>query len=158
MVLAFYSPYAAFRCLEKLALKLGDLQMKLSKYTQNLTAAKEGVEIDLGEGCTVRVARSGNEKYQAYLRQVLKPYEKQLRLKSMPDALFEKLYNEALAETVLLGWKGLEDDAGKEIPYSKEKAIELLSDPVYADFKELVLGLAGEQAVFAAESVEQTKS
>jgi hypothetical protein len=158
MVLAFHYPYAAFCRLRQLVLKLGDLRMKLSKYAQNLTAAKDGVEIDLGEGLFIRVARSNNEKYNDYLKKALKPYERQLRMKQLPDATFEKIYNQAIAETVILGWKGLEDADGKDIPYSKEKVVELLADPVYSDFKELLLGLASEQAVFAAESVADTKS
>lgn len=131
---------------------------KLSKFAISTTAAKEGVEVDLGDGLIVRVAKANNEKYQAYLKQVLKPYERQVRNGSLDEKIFAKLYNEAVAETILLGWKGLEDDNGAEIPYTKEKAIEILTNPEYEEFKALVVDLANEQAVFSKEAVEATKS
>ena len=80
-----------------------------------------------------------------------------LRAKTMPDETFNTLYIEAIAETVLVGWEGLQDDDGTLIPYSKEKAVEILSNPEYEDFKKLVLDLADEQAVFSAEVTEDTK-
>ena len=131
---------------------------KLNKFATNVNAAKNGVAVDLGEGLVVTIARSGNENYQKYLKQALKPYEKMLRTKTLPDQTFELIYTEAVAETILLGWKGLEDENGVEIPYTKEKAIEILSDPQYIDFRTLILDLAGEAAVFAKEAVEDTKA
>lgn len=133
---------------------------KLNKFATNLTLAQEGTEIDLGDGLIVRIAKANNANYSKYMKQVLKPYERQLRQKAggLDDQIFERLYVEAIAETVWLGWRGLEDDNGVEIPYTKEKCIEILKDPQYDELKKLILGLAEESAVFAKEAVEDTKA
>lgn len=131
---------------------------KLNKFATNLTLAQEGTEIDLGDGLIVRIAKANNANYTKYMKMVLRPYERQIRTKGLDDQIFEKLYVEAIAETVWLGWRGLEDDNGVEIPYTKEKCIEILKDPQYEELKKLVLGLAEEAAVFAKEAVEDTKA
>ena len=65
----------------------------------------------------------------------------------------DRVTNQCLAATVLLGWRGLEDDNGP-IPFSKEKARELLMDPRYRRFREAVIWAAsvvGEEQAAALE-------
>lgn len=47
----------------------------------------------------------------------------------------------------IVGWTGLENAAGP-IPYSREKAIELMSKPEYAYIQEQVEGFATQRANF----------
>lgn len=133
---------------------------KLSKFATDLDAAKNGVTVDLGEDLKVTVAQAGasNSRYQKVLRQLLKPFERQLKQNTLDDEVFEDLVNKAYVEAILLGWEGLEDDNGNEIVYSKDKAYEILSNKEYASFKQLVVDLANEQAVFAKELKDDTKS
>jgi hypothetical protein len=49
----------------------------------------------------------------------------------------EKQGNELVA-TAIVGWTGIEDDNGKEIPYTPEKALELINDPGLAFMKEQI--------------------
>jgi hypothetical protein len=63
---------------------------------------------------------------------------------------------QAMSETVLLGWSGMEEDDGSEMVYSKAKALEVLMDPQYSDFRALVTDLANELEVFRKQEVEET--
>jgi len=45
-----------------------------------------------------------------------------------PTAVAIKLLIEQVAEAVLIDWSGIVDRDGKEIPYSKEAAVRLLTD------------------------------
>ena len=130
--------------------------MKLSNFKQNVAASTDGVLVDIGDGFKLRIARMGNKKYQDELKRLTKPYKRAMKNDTLADSVYEELYNKAMAEAVLLGWEGLSDDAGEEIAYSKEKALELLSDPAYEDFKTLVIDLANEQETFRSQDIEDT--
>jgi hypothetical protein len=41
-----------------------------------------------------------------------------------------------------------------EVPYTREKALELLADPQYADFKLAIEAISKEAAAFRAAEVE----
>jgi hypothetical protein len=59
-----------------------------------------------------------------------------------------------LADTVLLGWEGLEGDDGQPLPYSPETAKDLLLDPQMLAFRDAVswaATVAGEQALGNSE-------
>ncbi|WP_175561748.1 hypothetical protein [Kaistia soli] len=58
-----------------------------------------------------------------------------------------------LVETVLLDWSGLTADA-KPVPFSKEKAFELLSDPAYRDLANGVSWAAQRVARIFDDSIE----
>jgi len=60
--------------------------------------------------------------------------------KSSKDADYDKLITQSieLAAACIVGWSGLEDEEGNEIPYSPAKALELVADPGLAYLKEQV--------------------
>ena len=129
---------------------------KLSQFKQDVSKSEEGVKVDLGDGLQVTVARIGNKKYQDFIRKATKPYQQAIRNKTLSDSIYEKIMVEAMADSILLGWEGMEDDHGDLIPYSKDMALEILSDPAYADFKQLVNDLANEQETFRSEALQET--
>ncbi|HEX2554251.1 MAG TPA: hypothetical protein VHL98_11145 [Microvirga sp.] len=53
----------------------------------------------------------------------------------------DRVTNQCLVATVLLGWENFEDQDGS-IPFSREKARELLSDPRYRRFRDAVIWAA----------------
>lgn len=134
--------------------------MKLSKFKTDLNAAKNGVKVQLDDDSSVTIARAGeaNPEYSKTLRELMKPYQTQARAGSLPDAVFEDIINKCYAECILLGWEGLEDDQGNTIPYSKDKAFEILSDKAYVEFRKLVMELSSEAATFAVDVTDETKS
>ena len=86
------------------------------------------------------VARRGVE--EARRRALAAGGEK--RLEDEPDVDFDPeasldLQMEAVAHTVLIGWRGLTDDDGSDVPYSPEKAMELFrSEGGYQVYRQIV--------------------
>jgi len=129
--------------------------MDLNKFRTDTTKTEEGVLVDMGDGLKVRIARSGNPKHQKELQRVTKPYLRQYQTKTISDELVMEHSLQAFVGTVLLGWEGLQLD-GVDVPFSRDKAIELLRDPAYKDFRALLESLADEQELFRAEAVAAT--
>lgn len=127
--------------------------MKISKFATDLTLEEEGVWVDIGEGAKVKVARIGNPKYRARLRELQKPYRRQIRLDTLPEDLNDEIVIRAIADTILLDWSGIEDDKGKAIKYSKDAAFELLKG--LRDFRGLIADIALEQQTFRREEEEE---
>lgn len=130
--------------------------MKLSNFAQDLSKAEDGVWVDLGDGLKVKVARSGSARADAVIKRLTKPYQRQIYSGAAPDALLERLNAEHTAEAILVAWEGLQDEDGVDIPYSKAKALELILNPVYRDFKDQVLSLAREAETFRKDLVKDT--
>lgn len=130
--------------------------MKLNKFKQDLNLAEQGTTVDIGDGATVTVARIGNKNYVNRLKELTKPYKRQIDQKTLHDDVWERLLMQAMADTILLGWTGMENDDGSEMVYSKAQALAVLMDPEYADFRALVTDLANELEVFRKQEVEET--
>lgn len=56
----------------------------------------------------------------------------------------EQILTECMMETVLLGWDGLAGDDGEPIPYERELAAKMLSDPYFQTFKAMVIYAANK--------------
>ena len=63
---------------------------------------------------------------------------------SVPAKELDRLTAQALAEGALLGWENVEI-GGVAVPFSKERAVDLLTDPDYSKFADAVM--------FAAQKV-----
>jgi hypothetical protein len=61
-----------------------------------------------------------------------------------------------LRDTCLIDWSGLEDDEGKAIPYSKDFANTLLTDPQYRNFRDAVMWAATVVAEQRGAEAEDT--
>ena len=130
--------------------------MELSKFKSDIEKVENGTWIDLGDGLHICVARTGNKKSVAMFNKLTKPYRQMIERGTMPDDKYREINVKIVAETILLGWRGL-SDKGVEVPYSPEKAAEILSDPAYAGFLKLVQDLAAEEEVFRVEEVAAVK-
>ena len=105
------------------------------------------IKIDI-DGTTIVVARSNNDKYKKVFSAKIRDRGTELRTTVLSNEEIEKLQIEAEAETVLVGWKGIQE-AGVDVPYTIPTAIKMLTD--YPDFHELVL----EQASRLENFLEQ---
>lgn len=98
--------------------------------------------VDLG--CEVLIA-SPNSPSLVEKRERL---EKQYRLehgnlkpeKKIPDDAMLDIWRKAIVGTVLLDWKGVEDEDGEDLPFSDQKALEMLRDPDMWRFSAAVMG------------------
>lgn len=118
-------------------------------FGTSLALENEGVWIELGEGASIKVARVGNKENKALLKKLIAPHKMAARNDKLADEVWEKITVESMAATILLDWKGIEDD-GKALPYSKENAIRLLTD--YKDFREQVASFSSELALFQSNN------
>ncbi|MFX4220699.1 MAG: hypothetical protein ACMVO3_06715 [Thalassobaculum sp.] len=132
--------------------------MDLSRFKTDTALEDEGVwtTIDAASDAEIRIARIGNRRYRETMAKRLKPYRRALRAGTLDDSVTERLTAEVLAETVLLDWRGLTVD-GAPLPYSRETARDLLLDPAYRDFRDLVVELAGELDLYRERDLEDAE-
>ena len=106
-----------------------------------------------GELC-VLVARWHSQKHRAAKARAYEPHLRDLQRGSVSTELLDRLEAEAIAEAVLLGWANLtEADEQTQIPYSREKAVELLCDPAVYEFRQFVVDAANIHRNFAADAI-----
>ena len=116
----------------------------------------EGIELDYGDCGTIIIHRAGgaNRKFQWVLAAKFKPYERQMRTKTMKEAVSRRLLAETYAETVLVGWRGVKDASGQDLPFTSENATKLLLDvpELFEDIREQAYDVSN----FRREQVEET--
>ncbi len=121
--------------------------MDLAKFRTEAALEDEGVWIELGEGARARVGRIGGRRYREAFQRHLKPYQKAARLGALGEAQAERILVETLADAVLLGWENLTLD-GAAVPYERDRARDVLADPAYRDFRNLIVEAANEAESF----------
>lgn len=132
--------------------------MDLSRFKTDTALEDEGVwtTIDAATDAEIRIARIGNRRYRETMARRLKPYRRALRAGTLDESVTERITAEVLAETVLLDWRGL--TVGDEpLPYSRDKARDLLLDPAFRDFRDLVVELAGELDLYRERDLEDAE-
>lgn len=112
-----------------------------------------GAEVDVDGETTLIIARFNNPKFRKLQAKLMEPYIRAEGRKGVTTEQAEDILSRCLAKTVLLGWKGLKLN-GSDVPYSEEKALEILSDPRFADFKEMVVTQAQIQSNYRLEAME----
>ena len=113
---------------------------------------QEGVWYDIAEGLRMKIARIGNPNYQKRFQAISKPYRRSIRRGTLSDDIAEKLLVQCLSETIVLDWTGVEDE-GKEIPYSVEASIALLTK--YPELRGYINDIANELEGFQEDFVEE---
>ncbi len=107
------------------------------KFATDETKEECGVEVSLGEGVSLTIARANNS---AFLRMIQEEADKVAeKSATLNEDEAEELDKQAmlnvLAKTVLLGWTGL-SYKGKPIKYNTANAVKLLK---HKDFRRLVM-------------------
>jgi len=125
------------------------------RYRTDQQKENDGVEVDLGEGFVIRVARLRNKNVQRKTREIMADpdYDAKRRAGLIDDAMLEALTIDVQATCILVGWRGLYD-GDKELPYTVERAKELMLVP---DFREKVLEIAGTQELYRQTTIEGAK-
>lgn len=133
--------------------------MNLYSKFQNGDKERDGITVtygknDKGENIDFIIARAGgtNERYLKVLEQVTKPYRRQLQNNLLEPFQFRSLMAEVYAKSVILGWNGVEDADGNELPFSQDNVIKVLTDlPELFDDLQTV---ANERAAFNSVQLE----
>jgi hypothetical protein len=115
------------------------------------------VDAPNGQFC-VRVAERDNPQHRATLARLQLANAEKLRAGGEDAATaWSKLVTRALAESILVGWDGLQDDAGAAIPYSVDKAVELLEDEELWPLRHFIEDTAGIIRSYRVEQEEAAK-
>lgn len=107
---------------------------------------------DLGNGLRLQVAREGNVKYNAALREEVRKRTGAANLGDLqPDVAVDVAY-ELYSRFILVGWEGLVEN-GKTLVYSPEEAKRLFQQ--YPDFFNLVQAQARNVALFRIKKTSE---
>lgn len=125
-------------------------------FKTNKTLETEGVILDYG-AFQITVARAGgsNKKFQKVLSDLAKPHMLSMKNQTMDQDLQDRLMVEAYAEAIILNWKGVCDESGKKIPFTKANTIKLFTD--LPDLFQNVVEQASKFSMFHDEGVGQTE-
>jgi hypothetical protein len=122
--------------------------VRLSDLKTDVAASEEGDWVDeipnLGD-ISLKVRGLNNKDFRKLQQRLMGSVPRSKRVKGrMAIEEQDRIMSECLLKTILVDWRGLaEDEAGKvPIPYSEEKARELLFGEEYAVFREGVVWAA----------------
>ena len=127
--------------------------MELKDFKTDRDKEKDGVWEDLGDGCSVLVARYGNQAMVNAYRKYPRVLRQRLESGQVDDDKSSNIMAKVMADTILLDWKGLKED-GKEVPYSKEECVRVLIE--YPDVRLMIFEISNEAQLYHDESVGKT--
>lgn len=126
---------------------------RLTQISTDISLETEGTWVPYLEDIELRIARSSNPEFQAWCRRALRPHRK--RAGKIKEKEMRAITVEGWARFILKGWRNLQDELGKEIQYSWEKAVELLSRPDLKDMFDFVIKTSQSMSAFIQESIEE---
>lgn len=90
----------------------------------------EGVVLNYGELGKIRIHRAGgrNTRFQNLRQARFKPYTRQLQNDTMDESVARQIAIEVYAKTVIVGWDGVKDRDGSDLPFTEENVIRLMTD------------------------------
>lgn len=109
-----------------------------------------------GEQIIIRIARAGgaNKAYEKALANKIRPIKRQIQTGTVAEATLKEIMREVYAETVILGWEGVEDENGDPLPFTSENAKKLFVD--LPDLFSDIQGQAQEIAIFRTDVMDET--
>jgi len=125
---------------------------KLSDLRVDPALETEGVWVDFAAGVRLRIARLANPRFQ---ERIFALAHRNGAAESEPTKEErDQQLRRAVAETVLVGWDQVEEEDGSPMPYSPERALEVLSDPGLRDLYEFVLRRAQDVELYRRRRLE----
>jgi hypothetical protein len=112
-----------------------------------------GIDYVLSPTMSFRLARAGgaNSNFTHAIDVKTRQIRKQIKGdKTSPEILklLQQYMKEAFAETIILGWTGVTDEEGNELPCTPENALKVLNDlpDLFTELQEQAMELANFQA------------
>lgn len=99
-------------------------------------------------GVSVKLRRFSSKKSVNYRSRLLQKYKRHNNKGEYPPEIEERMLIEQMVECIIVDWKGILDNDGKEIVYSKDKALVLCK---MLDFRAPLIQLAVDMDSFRAE-------
>jgi hypothetical protein len=109
------------------------------QFKMNEVCEKDGITLDYGDGVEIKIARAGgaNKKYTKAIERMARKYRRQIQLSTLAEDVAKKLWINIYAETIVLNWKGVKDENGKKLSFSKDNCVKLFTDlpDLFADIQ-----------------------
>lgn len=129
--------------------------MKLSQLKTDIDKKEKGVWVEIGaDGFSVLIAALGNTEGKKMTARLMKPHRKAAKRDLVPVEIQQEITRKVIAKHTILDWKGLEDDNGKKIKYTYEKALEIISNPEFEIIYDRIVEVAMDQSTFMVISDE----
>ena len=110
--------------------------MNLNVPSLNMDLSSEGVWFNFTPDISFRIARDGNPAHERALQSRVKRFRKMEEKGEIRQ--LKQARNEMLSQYILKDWKGLKD-GNKDLPFSQESALAIISDPQYESIKIFIL-------------------
>lgn len=132
--------------------------MKLSGLKVNVVALEQGAWVDDipdMDGLRLKVRGINNKDWRKLSDRLYDQVPRQRKIRGRVNSDDrDRIATACLLETGLMDWGGLDDDEGKSIPYSKEKAENLLTDPETGKFRDAVMWACSVVSEQDAQDIE----
>lgn len=114
----------------------------------------KGIVLDYGD-VKVTIARAGgaNKRYTKTLERISRPVRRAIQTETLGDKASDAILYRTYAESVVLGWEGVKDDDGKDIPYSVDACIAFFE--AAPDFFTEIRTQADKASLFRAVDLER---
>lgn len=130
--------------------------MKLNAVRLDAVKAVEGVWFDYIGNIRLKIARIGNPNYRKAATELRSPDLDVLQMSDTKSNAFDQVQRKITARSLITDWQNLEDDAGQTIPFSVEKAEEILSDPELSHIYDFVMVKSNDLEAFFRNREEQS--
>ena len=127
---------------------------KITAIKSDMDKVEKGAWVPYAEDIQLCIASINNKAYKKVRSRLLKPHLRQIRSQTMTSEEVLDVLKPAAAKFLLVDWKNIEDEDGKAIPYSPDKALEFFEDPALSDLYSFVLETAGESELYRQEMME----
>lgn len=125
----------------------------LKKQRVDPDKRSNGVWFEWNDGIELRIAKMGNPKFEEFIAERQRARLSKLvgdRQPKLTDEEAEQMYREAVAHTILLEWRNVEDMG----PYTPELGLQLFNDPEYDELYKFVVRAANRDPMFLKKFVE----
>ena len=115
------------------------------QFETNSDFEQNGIEIDYGlneagKPIKFKIARAGgsNKAYAKALEKAIRPHKMALDNGNLANDVAEAALLDVFCTSVVVGWTGVTDRNGKDLPFTKANAIKLFTDlpDLYANLRD----------------------
>lgn len=130
--------------------------VKISKLKLVPELAEKGRWFVYTPGVELLIASAKGQAFQRGHTELLRDKSRHIISTESRQAVHEECRLEAASRFLLLGWRGIEDDADVAVPYTSRQALEWMRDPGYADMRDFVWICASEAANFREAALDDS--
>lgn len=126
-------------------------------YALDSKTVEEGQWVKLRDDIEVQVRSIRSEQVRKVRQRAQRKYERLLpsqKWRFTPEQE-DKIAEEVIVDAVLINWRNIEDENGRPLPYSRELARQLVTDPEMVVFREDIMTAAGLDETFRRELAEE---